>query len=81
MDALTHTDLWGREAFSESGRCVGVIEAVGSGRDGIPRRVGVRAEGGGRALTFFSLTGARLDGDRVILAAEPSLTVLPGGPI
>jgi hypothetical protein len=79
MGAFTVADLWKREAYTESGWRLGRIEAVGMGRDRVPRRVGVQADGGGPRLTFFSLTGARLDGERVILAAARSVVVLPGG--
>jgi hypothetical protein len=79
MDAPTVEDLWEREAFSESGERLGRIEAVGMGRGRVPRRVGVRSEAGGPALRFFSLTGARLDGARVVLVTLRPLEVLPGG--
>ena len=78
MDALTVEDLWKRDAYSESGRCLGRIEAVGTGRDLVPRRIGVRSEEGSRRLRFFSLIAARLDGRWLMVSTEPSLVVLPG---
>jgi hypothetical protein len=80
MVPLAIDDLWEREAYDETGRHLGRIEAVGMGRDRVPRRVGVRS-GRARVLHFFMLTGARLDGERLVIApVEPSLLVLPGGP-
>lgn len=46
------------------------------GRNRVPRHVGVRLQGSGSALTFFALTGARLEEGRVIVATEGSLHVL-----
>jgi hypothetical protein len=57
------------EAFDGEGRYLGVIEAIGMGRDRVPRRVGVRSGPNGSPLRFFPFTGARLDGSRVILGA------------
>jgi hypothetical protein len=68
--------LWRKEVFRESGEHVGRIEAVGIGRDGSPRRVGVRWKAGGRALAFFHVARVRLDGSRVLLADDPPLTIL-----
>ena len=48
------------------------------GHDRVPRRVGVRSHGGGRALTFFRLTKASLEGGRLMLDTEPVLEVLQG---
>lgn len=42
----------------------------------VPRHVGVRLQGSRSALTFFALTGARLEEGRVIVATEGSLHVL-----
>lgn len=79
VGSLRVEDLWGREVFRESGEHLGRIEAVGVGRDGVLRRIGVRREGSGRALTFFAVARARLDGTRVLLADNPPLTILSGG--
>ena len=79
MDAFRIDDLWEREAYTDSGQHLGRIEAVGMGRDRVPRRVGLHCEGDGSMLRFFRLAGARVAGGRVILAAKPSLDVLPGG--
>jgi hypothetical protein len=62
MVPLAIDHLWEREAYDETGRYLGRIEAVGMGRDRVPRRVGVRS-GRARVLHFFMLTGARLDGE------------------
>ena len=78
MDPLTIDEIWEREAYAGTGEHMGRIEAVGMGRDRVPRRVGVRSSGG-RPLRFFALAGARLDDGRVILALmDPSLWVLSG---
>jgi hypothetical protein len=79
METPTAEDLWEKEACDESGRRLGRIEAVGMRRDRVPQRVGVRVDGGGPALRFFTLIGARLDGSTVVLVTAPSLEVLPGG--
>jgi hypothetical protein len=82
MDAPRTPDVWNKAAYDSSGRFLGSIEAVGMGRDRIPRRVGVRAPGG-NGITFFSLEGAEVLGKRVILtdreASDRSLRVVPGG--
>jgi hypothetical protein len=81
MGTLRVAELWEKEAWSGAGHRLGRIEAVAMGRDRVPSRVGVRLDGRGRGLAFYGLTGARLDGDRVILvlSVEPSLEVLSGG--
>jgi hypothetical protein len=79
MDRLGIAELWEKDACTGSGRHLGRIEAVGMGRDRVPRQVGARFEDGGRQLTFYALTGARVEGGRVVLAVEPSLEVLPVG--
>lgn len=81
MDVLKFEDLWEKEAYDATGQLLGLIEAVGIGRDRVPRRVGVRAADGETPLRFFSLAGARLDGSHVVLGADggvsPSLRLLP----
>jgi hypothetical protein len=71
-------DLWEREAYLESGQRLGRIEAVGMGRNRVPRTVGVRVDSRHR-LRFFPLTEARVADGRVFLAAPPSLQVVSGG--
>jgi hypothetical protein len=69
VDTLRVEDLFEKVAFAESGRRLGRIEAVGMGRDRVPRRVGVRL-GEGPELRFFALAGARLDNGHVVISAE-----------
>ena len=71
-------DLWEKEAYAESGERLGRIEAVGMGRDRVPRRVGVCAPDGERALRFYTLTGADISRDRVVVAVRQPLRVLRG---
>jgi hypothetical protein len=78
MDTPAADELWDREAYDGAGERLGRIEAVGMGRDRVPRRVGVRSGRAGR-LRFFTLVGARIvDGRVVIELREPSLRALPG---
>ncbi len=79
MVTLGVGDLWGREAYRPSGEYLGRIEAVGMGRDRVPRRVGVRSHRDDSALTFFRLAGASLEGDRLTLDTGPKLEVVQGG--
>jgi hypothetical protein len=81
MDVFAFEDLWEREAYDGTGHRLGLIEAVGMGRDRVPRRVGVRSGTDGPRLRFFALDGAMLDGGRVILSVpDPPVLVLPEGP-
>jgi hypothetical protein len=68
VDALSVGGLCDQEAFDGAGNFLGVVEAVGMGRDRVPRRVGVRSRLDGSPLTFYTLVGARVDGCRVVLA-------------
>jgi hypothetical protein len=69
VDTIRVEDLFEKEAFAETGRRLGRIEAVGMGRDRVARRVGVRL-GEGPQLRFFALAGARLDDGHVVVATE-----------
>ncbi|HXC77726.1 MAG TPA: hypothetical protein VNU19_11795 [Candidatus Acidoferrum sp.] len=61
-------DVWAKQAYSVAGTYLGVVEAVGF-RHGTVHRVGVPMRNSDRrGLVFFSVEGARLDGDRLILA-------------
>jgi hypothetical protein len=79
VDTPRVEDLWEKQAYGESGQRLGRIEAVGMGRDRVPRRVGVRSDDGGPALTFYALAGATIAGDRVVIATDRSLRVLSRG--
>ncbi|MBO0701550.1 MAG: hypothetical protein J2P38_01360 [Candidatus Dormibacteraeota bacterium] len=68
MSVLRPDELWGRDVYDASGRRLGRIEAIGMGRDRLPRRVAVRLDEARVQLTFFSLAGARVTGDRVVIA-------------
>jgi hypothetical protein len=68
MEDQSVVGLCDKEAFDSAGRYLGVVEAVGMGRDRVPRRVGVRSGLGGPPPTFFSLAGATFEGNRVVLA-------------
>lgn len=72
MDVLPIDVILEKEAFDDSGRRIGLIEAVGIGRGRVARRVGVRVQPTGPALKFYSLAGARLDQGKVILAVHAS---------
>ena len=81
MDVLAFEDLWEREACDGTGHRLGLIEAVGMGRDRVPRRVGVRTGADGPPLRFFTLDGAALDAGRVVLVVSgPTLRLLDPGP-
>jgi hypothetical protein len=66
VETLSAEDLWDREVYSETGQRLGRVEAVGMGRDRVPRRIGVGSNGGSQALRFFRLTEIRLSAGRVI---------------
>lgn len=71
--------LMGKEAYDGSGHRIGLIEAVGMGRDRVPRRIGVRLSADGPALKFFTLAGARpQDGGVVLRMADSNLRVPAG---
>ena len=72
MDVLPIDVLLEKEAFDQSGRRIGMIEAVGMGRGRVARRVGIRVQPTGRALKFYPLSGARLDQGKVILVVDGS---------
>jgi hypothetical protein len=60
-------DVWDKQAYGFAGKYVGVVEAVAF-RHGTVRRVGVPIRDSDRGgLQFFSVEGARLDGERLIL--------------
>lgn len=60
-------DVWDRKAYGLAGKYLGVVEAVAF-RHGTLRRIGVPIRDSDRCgLQFFSVEGARLDGERLIL--------------
>lgn len=67
MSAFRAESLLGKEAYKPSGERLGRIEAIGMGRDRTPTRVGVRLNELGAELSFFTLAGARLSGDQLII--------------
>ena len=80
VDALSVESLRDKAAFDGAGHFLGVVEAVGTGRERVPRRVGVRSGLEGSPLTFYTLVGARVDGSRVVLAVpNGSGPPRPGG--
>lgn len=72
MSAFKAENLLGKDAYRASGERLGRIEAIGMGRDRTPRRVGVRLNEPAGELSFFTLAGARLSGDQVIIGAGPA---------
>ncbi|MBO0683101.1 MAG: hypothetical protein J2P45_08105 [Candidatus Dormibacteraeota bacterium] len=78
MEAVKPADLWGKEVYSQGGERLGKVEAIGMGRDRVPRRVGVRPDEHAPQLTFFALAGAKLADGRVILDAAGSPQIVPG---
>jgi hypothetical protein len=72
MDLVSAAGLCDKEAFDGEGHYLGPVEAVGMGRDRVPRRVGVRSGMPGSPLRFFTLSGARFDGRRINLALDSS---------
>lgn len=62
-------DVWAKSAYGPSGSYLGKVEAVGY-RRGTLLRVGVPAKDSHRrGLKFYSVDGARLDGEQLILPA------------
>ncbi len=70
MDVLSATGLYEKEAFDSGGHYLGLVEAVGMGRDRLPRRVGVCSGMHGSPLRFFTLSGARFEDQRIVLAVR-----------
>jgi hypothetical protein len=67
---LRIADVWAKQAYGLGGKYLGVVEAVGF-RRGTVRRIGVpMRDSDRRGLEFFSVEGARLDGERLILPAD-----------
>jgi hypothetical protein len=61
--------VWAKSAYGPDGTYLGKVEAVGY-RRGTLLRVGVPAKDSQRrGLKFYSVDGARLDGERLILPA------------
>jgi hypothetical protein len=77
MKVLAFEDLWEKEAYDGMGHRLGLIEAVGMGRDRVPRRVGVRNGAEGSPLRFFALNGAALKGGCVVLEVSGQPLRLP----
>lgn len=66
---LRPEEVWAKSAFSPDGTYLGKVEAIGY-RRGALLRVGVPAKDSQRrGLKFYSVDGARLDGERLILPA------------
>lgn len=61
-------DVWAQQAYGLAGKYLGIVEAVGF-RRGTVRRIGPMRDSDPRGLEFFSVEGARLDGERLILPA------------
>jgi hypothetical protein len=60
-------DVWDRQAYGLAGKYLGVVEAVAF-RHGTVLRVGVPIRDSDRCgVQFFTVEGARLDGERLIL--------------
>jgi hypothetical protein len=62
-------EVWAKSAYGPDGSFLGKVEALGY-RHGKLIRIGVPAQHSERrGLKFFSVDGARLDGERLILPA------------
>jgi hypothetical protein len=70
-------DVWAKKAYDPEGNYLGMVEAVGHRRK-LVRRVGVPVrDSQRRGLKFFSVDGARLDGQRLILPAADVVRLPP----
>lgn len=72
-------DLLEKAAYDPNGVYLGQIEAVAWGRNSVIRRIGIRFDPQRDALTFVTIAGVRVHGDRVTIGGDlrrPELRVL-----
>jgi hypothetical protein len=63
-------DLLDKAAYDSNGVYLGQIEAVAWGRNRVIRRIGIKFDSQGDALTFVTIAGVRVHGDRVMIGGD-----------